>query len=112
MKTQTKILPPSLLLFLALLLLTASALRPTAPIVASPNTESSPGNFVIGFSLVNELPAMSYLLVVLPFYTSTITPKSCTLLDSLSLKAISCHNLNTASASSPNPLTINTTVIN
>jgi len=51
-------------------------------------------------------------MVVLPLFSSTITPKSCTLLSQLSLTADSCHNLNTASSSSPNPITINTTIVN
>ena len=91
---------------------TVCPLKPTAPILASPNTESSPSNFIVSISLTNDLPLGAYLMVVIPFYSSTITPKSCTLLNSLSTTASICQNLNLASAAVPNPLTVNTTVAN
>ena len=103
---------PLLALFLILMLTCPSApLRPTAPILASPNTESSPSNFIISFSLTHALPTGGYILVVLPFYSSTITPRTCTLLNVLGNSASVCQNLNLASSANPNPLTINTTVI-
>lgn len=101
-----------LLIVLGLLLRLAEGLVPTTPVLASPNTESSPSNFIFGFKLGHDLPATGYLMVVLPFFSVTITPKSCTLLSQLSLSADSCHNLNTASNTSPNPITINTTTVN
>ena len=98
-------------LFLIFLLLNGVfTLKPTAPILASPNTESSPSNFIISFSLTNDLPADAYLMIVFPFYSSTITPRTCTLLNSISTTANVCQNLNLASSANPNPLTINTTV--
>lgn len=100
------------LLITALLLTTVCPLKPTAPILASPNTESSPSNFIVSISLTNDLPMGAYLMVVIPFYSSTITPKSCTLLNSLSTTASICQNLNLASSAVPNPLTVNTTVAN
>ncbi len=52
-------------------------------------------------------------MVVFPFYSVTIDPKSCTLLNSGTIiKADQCYNLNVASGTNPNPLTINTTVVN
>lgn len=90
-----------------------SSLKPTAPIIATPNTESSPSNFIFSFSLASDLPATGYIMVVFPFYSVTIGPKSCTLLNSGTIiKADQCYNLNVASGTNPNPLTINTTVVN
>lgn len=50
-------------------------------------------------------------MVVLPIYPSAITPLSCTLLNTAYTSTI-CVNLNTASNTSPNPLTINSTAVN
>lgn len=105
----------SLLCTLLSLLMMASivaCLKPTAPVMASPNTESSPSNFIFSFSLSKELPLDGYLMVVFPFYPSTITPSSCTLLNTLSATATVCQNLNLASSAVPNPLTINSTRVN
>lgn len=51
-------------------------------------------------------------MIVFPFYVVTITPKSCTLLNQMVTTAVTCQNLNLASAASPNPLTINATRVN
>jgi hypothetical protein len=99
------------ILLLGLMIASVLGLKPTAPILSSPNTESSPSNFIISFSLNHDLPATGYLMVVIPFFSTTISPKSCTILSQLTLTADSCHNLNTASNASPNPLTINTTIV-
>ena len=93
------------------LLSPAGALTPTGPILASPNTESSPANFIFSFKLANTMLTSSYLMIVFPIFPSTITPYTCTLL-STSILSTACINLNTASAASPNPLTINTTAVN
>ena len=93
--------------FLALV----SSLIPTGPIIASPNTESSPSNFIFSFELADQMLTSSYMMIVFPIFPSTITPFTCTLLNS-SIISTSCINLNTASGSSPNPLTINTTAVN
>jgi hypothetical protein len=85
---------------------------PTAPILATPNTEASPSNMVLSFSLTNDLPTSAYLMIVFPFYETTIVPKSCTLLNQMVTTAVTCQNLNLASASVPNPLTINATRVN
>jgi hypothetical protein len=85
-------------------------LIPTGPIIASPNTESSPSNFIFSFQLSNAMLTSSYLMIVFPFYPSLITPFTCTLLNSATTST-SCINLNTASAASPNPLTINATAV-
>ena len=99
-------------LLIALLLVSTEALKPTSPILASPNTESSPSNFIFSFSLTNDLPIGAYLMVVLPFYSSEITPRGCTLLNSLVSTATTCQNLNQATNAVTNPLTINNTVAN
>jgi hypothetical protein len=103
---------PVVLLLLLSLLAPVFCLKPTAPIIASPNTESSPSNFIFSFSLSNDLPTGGYLLIVIPFYSVTLSPKSCTLLNQASLTATLCQNLHTASSASPNPLSINVTVVN
>lgn len=99
------------LLLLSLLLAVAVSLQPVGPIIASPNTESSPSNFIFSFQLDRPLLSTSYLMVVLPIFPSVITPFSCTLLGNSAL-VTSCLNLNLASAASPNPLTINSTAVN
>lgn len=96
----------------ALLCTKVHSLQPTGPILASPNTESSPSNFIFSFNLINNLTTSSYLMIVFPFYPSTITPQSCNILNALSISATSCYNLNAASALVTNPLTINTTAVN
>ena len=103
-----------LLLLLVLFVGQVRSLQPTAPVVASPNTESSPSNFVFSFELINNLSTSSYLMVVLPFYPATITPLSCNLLGPLSslIAATSCANLYTQSLLVANPLSINTTAVN
>lgn len=53
----------------------------------------------------------SYLMIVFPIFSTSITPYTCTLLGS-TYTSTSCNNLNTASLASPNPLTINNTVVN
>jgi len=105
--------PPLLLAMLfALLVNQVRTLQPIAPVVASPNTESSPSNFIFSFELINNLATSSYLMVVFPFYPATITPQSCNLLGTSAYTATSCANLYTASLTNPNPLTINTTAVN
>lgn len=99
-----------LLIVVASLIPDASAIIPTSPIIASPNTESSPSNFMMSFQLSNPLPASGYLMVVFPIYSSTVTPTSCLLLGTTNI-ATQCVNLNTASSSSPNPLTINSSSV-
>jgi hypothetical protein len=88
------------------------ALQPTGPVLASPNTESSPSNYIFSFNLLNNLATSSYLMVVFPFYPNTITPQSCNILNSLTITTSSCYNLNVASGLISNPLTINTTAVN
>jgi len=51
------------------------------------------------------------MMIVFPIFPNTITPFTCTLLNS-SITSTSCINLNTASATNPNPLTINNTAVN
>lgn len=96
---------------LCLLLTLSACLIPTGPIIASPNTESSPSNFIFSFQLTSPMLTSSYLMIVFPIFPSTITPFTCTLLNS-SITSTSCINLNTASSANPNPLTINTTSVN
>jgi len=97
-------------LLLVIFIFRIDCLVPTAPIIATPNTESSPSNFIFNFQLSNSLLSSSYLMVVFPIYPSTITPYSCILLTSTN-PVTACINLNTASGMSPNPLTINATAV-
>lgn len=101
-----------LLIIIALLSSKVHTLQPTGPVLASPNTESSPSNFIFSFNLINDLSTSSYLMIVFPFYPSSITPQSCNILNTLSLTTTSCYNLNVASGLTPNPLTINTSAVN
>jgi len=110
--TQQSISIFLLIIIIALLSSKVHTLQPTGPILASPNTESSPSNFIFNFNLVNNLSRSSYLMIVFPFYPSSITPQSCNILNSLSLTTTSCYNLNVASGLNPNPLTINSTAVN
>lgn len=96
---------------LTLLTSLTACLIPTAPILALPNTESSPSNFIFSFSLTNPMLSSSYLMIVFPIFSSTITPFTCTLLNNAITSSV-CVNLNTASGTNPNPLTINTTAVN
>lgn len=101
-----------LLIIIALLSSKVRTLQPTGPVLASPNTESSPSNFIFSFNLINDLSTSSYLMIVFPFYPSSITPQSCNILNTLSLTTTSCYNLNVASGLTPNPLTINASAVN
>ena len=101
-----------LLIIIALLSSKVRTLQPTGPVLASPNTESSPSNFIFSFNLINDLSTSSYLMIVFPFYPSSITPQSCNILNTLSLTTTSCYNLNVASGLTPNHLTINASAVN
>ena len=86
--------PTRLLLLLLVLLVSATTIRPTQPIVVNPNTESSPANLMFYFSLENPLPVSSYLMITFSTFT-TATPISCDVLDNVNLTIPKCVNLNT-----------------
>jgi len=78
------------------LLLLASAwlvagLAPTRDILLYPNTENSPSLFLISFTLDKALPANSYILVALDWYTTDVTPRNCILVNTSIVT--SCTNL-------------------
>ena len=88
-----------LIAIIILILKPTYSIHKTQPIKVNPNTESSPSNFIIYFSLNNPLPSNGYLLVTFSPFTTTATPLSCIVLDHNSTTATTCVNLNTASAS-------------
>jgi hypothetical protein len=74
--------------------------------VVSPNTESSPMNFIINFQLEKALPSTGYLMFTITPLTISVTPYSCVYLGTGVTVSV-CENLNTATT-----LTINQTSIN
>ena len=71
--------------FIALLLhlvIEVETINPTKDILLYPNTENSPSLFLINFSLDKALPANSYILVAMDWYTSTVRPYNCYLVNS------------------------------
>lgn len=57
------------------------SITPTKDILLYPNTENSPSLFLINFYLDKALPANSYLLVAMDWYTSTVRPFNCYLVN-------------------------------
>lgn len=105
-----KVYYPFRLLYLVLVFLLSQPcvqLSPTGPILLLPNTGSSPSNFIFPFQLDHTLPIGGYLLIMMPVFTLTIIPSSCTMI--IPNQPIqTCTNLAT-----PNThLTINQTSIN
>ena len=88
-----------LLLCLLLLAGPALAIRPTQPIRANPNTESSPANFFFFFQLDNALPASGYLMITFSPYITSAEPLTCDMLTDTGNPITSCVNLNTAGES-------------
>lgn len=82
--------------FLFLILRPTLSIHKTQPIKVNPNTESSPSNFIIYFSLNHALPSDGYLLVTFSPFTTTANPLSCIVLDHNATTATKCVNLNTA----------------
>lgn len=78
-----------------LLVISVRSIRPTRPIIANPNTESSPANFMFYFMLENPLPSTGYLLITFTPYTTSAIPTSCVMLNSSTLSIPTCVNLNT-----------------
>ena len=77
--------------FLCLLIWLTACLGPTKDIVLYPNTQNSPSLFLIRFTLDKALPANSYLLVAMDWYTSDVLPRNCILVNSSI--STSCTNL-------------------
>ena len=84
---------------------------PSRPIVVSPNTESSPSNFIFNFALEKQLESTGYLLISFSPLVSTVSPKSCLVISTnvASLTITNCQNLDTGS--SAGTLTVNKTWI-
>jgi len=89
------------LLFLGL----ANALVPSADVKLIPNTENSPSLYLFQFTLSKALPANSYILITMDWYSSNLNPYKCTFVNT-SISA-ACTNL----AVPTFPLTISTTQI-
>lgn len=99
-------------LLLSLIFSLCHCVIPSQPIVVSPNTESSPSNFIFNFALQKQLESTGYLLISFSPLISTVTPKSCIVISTnIALLSISnCQNLDTGSIAGT--LTVNKTWIN
>lgn len=87
---------------LALLLASALALAPAGNIGLYPDTENSPSIYILPFTIAKALPSNSYLLVTMDWYSTSLLPYNCILVNSSI--AIACTNL----AAPTFPLTITT----
>lgn len=87
---------------LALLLASALALAPAGNIGLYPDTENSPSIYILPFTIAKALPSNSYLLVTMDWYSTSLLPYNCILVNSSI--AIACTNL----AAPAFPLTITT----
>jgi hypothetical protein len=75
-----------LLLFTSALTLTASG-----DIKLFPNTQNSPSIYVIPFTLAKALPSNSYLLITMTWYSASLSPYNCILVNTSI--PLSCTNL-------------------
>jgi hypothetical protein len=87
---------------LVLLALRSSALTPVGDIQLFPNTENSPSIYLIQFTLEKALPSKSYLLLGMDWYSSSLSPFSCQLVNTSI--AVQCTNF----AAPAFPLTVST----
>ena len=78
------------------LTLPGSSIRPTRPIMANPNTESSSANFFFYFELEEDLPADGYLMITFTPYITEAEPVTCDMLSHTGNPITTCLNLNTA----------------
>ena len=97
------------IIIIMLLLKSTSSVHQTQPIKVNPNTENSPSNFIIYFSLNNPLPSDGYLLVTFSPFTGSATPLSCIVLEHNSTTATTCVNLDSATS---DDITITQSAIN
>jgi hypothetical protein len=91
--------PHSLLIILCIILIGGiSCIHPTQPILANPNTESSPSNFMFHFMLNRPLPSSGYLLITFTPYNETILPASCSAIgnETNEIDVTTCVNLRSA----------------
>ena len=101
----------AIFLLVVLYLPETECIAPSQPIIVSPNTESSPSNFILNFVLQKPLEKTGYLLINFSPLTSTATPKSCIVINSLTGLTISkCLNLDAGSTAGT--LSVNKTWIN
>jgi hypothetical protein len=70
-----------------------------------PNTQNSPSIYVLPFTLSKAIPSKSYILVTMDWYTTSLTPYNCILVNTSI--TVACTNLVTPTF----PLTITTTQI-
>jgi hypothetical protein len=91
---------------LILLLLTlGSSLIASGDIKLFPNTENSPSIYLLPFTLSKALPSNSYILVTMDWYSSSLTPYNCILVNTTI--TVACTNL----VAPTFPLTITTAQI-
>jgi hypothetical protein len=67
------------------------ALEPTADVQLFPNTQNSPSIYLLQFTLKTALPSGSYLLVTMGWYSTSVLPYNCVLVNTTI--SISCSNL-------------------
>ena len=82
-------------LLFCLLLLHTHSLNPVGDIQLFPNTENSPSIYLITFKLNIALPTDSYILVGMDWYSSTINPHHCQLVNTTI--PVTCTNFNSPS---------------
>lgn len=87
---------------IAILLASALALAPAGNIALYPATENSPSIYILPFTIAKALPSNSYLLVTMDWYSTSLLPYNCIIVNS-SIN-IACTNLATPTF----PLTITT----
>jgi hypothetical protein len=90
------------ILIISLVVPLINGLAPAGDIRLFPNTENSPSIYILPFTLTKALPSNSYILVTMDWYTASLTPYNCILVNSSI--TVSCTNLATPTF----PLTITT----
>jgi hypothetical protein len=76
---------------LLLLVMSAHTLTASGDIKLIPNTQNSPSIYVIPFTLTKALPSNSYILITMDWYTASLTPYNCILVNTTI--PLSCTNL-------------------
>lgn len=89
----------SYLILIVLLLLSATpthSLELAGDIQLYPNTQNSPSIYILPFTILKALPSNSYILVTMDWYSSTLLPYNCVLVNTSI--PVSCVNLATLTA--------------
>lgn len=93
------------LIIIALAASVINGLAPAGDIRLFPNTENSPSIYILPFTISKALPSKSYILVTMDWYSASVDPYNCILVNSSI--SVSCTNL----AAPSFPLTITTAQI-